>query len=552
MTPNQYIPEGSYLRTSNIITVTIMAQCQKADGTWVDSAPLSYSTVQALQIADIMNDDGVLSIRQGDGTVPNPTHELGPYVPAGSYQNKSKAISITINAFCIQNNATWIQSPPLSYNAESAGLISDLSNTNGCLDFKVPTISTKGKAFVLNGKRFILNGLALSANTSVHQTADVLADLNYDYMHKVVVPGLVALHVNTIRVYYVDPMLQHDRVMRLLAMNGIYVMLGLTTTDQSVNRMDPSYSWSMYQRGISVIDAFQAYSNTLAFSVGNELIFPGEMDLQLSDVLPISLALEKTNAAVLKSFIRDMKSYALSKKYRAIPVGVALHNKASSSVPNLVLFQSDVVAEFYASGETELRADFIAIDSYRCMNGSPNKTNDEFTRKGKSLPVPEILTASDRLTIPSSPSGMRENVSSDFSPSERYDQLIDQHTFRFFEKETYLVLFNHYAVGPPSEALWGNKAARVVKFLSCKQLILPLLPDTIPINAPSDFSPHLVPNPAFDSALTENKNTIDDPEALNARGAFAKQSKASSNNSSSVHVRISRWLESYMLAPSNN
>jgi len=58
----QYVPAGSYQLSSDNIIVTIQAQCQKIDGSWVQSEPVRYSTSEAAKLNDISNQDGVLTL----------------------------------------------------------------------------------------------------------------------------------------------------------------------------------------------------------------------------------------------------------------------------------------------------------------------------------------------------------------------------------------------------------------------------------------------------------------------------------------------------------
>src|SRR5579863_8301635 len=132
-------------------------------------------------------------------------------------------------------------------------------------------VSTNGKALVdSSGKRFMVQGVGLTSNFAVNGTTDLLADACITYMTKIVLPKLQYLNVNMVRVYQVDYTLNHQLVMNLLEKNGIGVMVELVTPQVSVNRIDPVYSYSLYQQGTKVIDAFHKFANTLLFSVGNE------------------------------------------------------------------------------------------------------------------------------------------------------------------------------------------------------------------------------------------------------------------------------------------
>ena len=128
----QYVPAGSYQNSSSNITVTINAQCTQLDEN-VAPSTLTYSTEVAVVIDDIENKNGKLVMPAGkDPSEQNPTNLFGQYVPAGSYQNSSSAISITLNADCEQTGGNVVQSA-LTFSASEAASISDIENREGTL-----------------------------------------------------------------------------------------------------------------------------------------------------------------------------------------------------------------------------------------------------------------------------------------------------------------------------------------------------------------------------------------------------------------------------------
>ena len=58
----EFVPAGSYQLSSTAIIVTVQAECRTIDGTWVQSVPVRYTTDEAAQLADISNQDGVLTL----------------------------------------------------------------------------------------------------------------------------------------------------------------------------------------------------------------------------------------------------------------------------------------------------------------------------------------------------------------------------------------------------------------------------------------------------------------------------------------------------------
>ena len=106
------------------------------------------------------------------------------------------------------------------------------------------------------------------------------------------IPYLTRLGVNALRIYSVDPTLNHDACMTALSAAGIYTMyvdlsLSLiscsflaffhsidlaTPLNGSIDRLVPSWSNNLLNAYIQRIDAFLKYDNVLAFNVGNEVI----------------------------------------------------------------------------------------------------------------------------------------------------------------------------------------------------------------------------------------------------------------------------------------
>ena len=100
-------------------------------------------------------------------------------------------------------------------------------------------ITTNGKAFVdQKSNRFMVRGVALSPKSN----ADLLADDYSEYMQQYVLPELIKLNVNVVRVYQIDTSKGHGKVMGMLEEHGIYAMVGMATSEVSVNRIQPAYS----------------------------------------------------------------------------------------------------------------------------------------------------------------------------------------------------------------------------------------------------------------------------------------------------------------------
>jgi len=107
---------------------------------------------------------------------------------------------------------------------------------------------------------------------------------------------------------------------------------------------------------------------------------------------------EEMDAAVQKSLIRDAKQY-LKSKGRAIPVGMAMQDGPTESIPpsEAGLVGTEVVAQYYACGANDERADYIGINSYRYVPGGPMDAYDGLARAVKTFPVPAFLAESGAL-----------------------------------------------------------------------------------------------------------------------------------------------------------
>lgn len=270
-------------------------------------------------------------------------------------------------------------------------------------------ISIKGKAFVdAAGKRFMIRGVALanSTDSSDDHVYDMLADTHFQEFNSRILPKLKELNVNTVRVYVIDLTKkneqgvelreEHGKAMDALKKAGIYVSLELASPKygDNLNRIAPQYTASLYRRYTAVIDEMAKYDNTLNFSLGNEVVFPGLIAANVlkkcqggngnedqPDCIEAANKAITGDAAVLKSLARDMKAYIKKKGYRQIPVGVAMQDTPNTpKIPNsapgkedLKLIDTATVANYYACGdEPDQRMDFVALNAYRYTNQNTN------------------------------------------------------------------------------------------------------------------------------------------------------------------------------------
>lgn len=131
------------------------------------------------------------------------------------------------------------------------------------------------------------------------------------------------LGINTIRVYSVNPELDHNACMTMLALSDIYLILDVNSPlpNQHLNRYEPwtTYNDQYLQHVFKVIEQFSYYNNTLGFFAGNEVINDG-------------LSAERSPAYV-RSVISDMKRYIKKHSPRIIPVGYSAADDLRYRIP---------------------------------------------------------------------------------------------------------------------------------------------------------------------------------------------------------------------------
>ncbi|KAK9477664.1 Glucanosyltransferase-domain-containing protein [Lipomyces japonicus] len=154
------------------------------------------------------------------------------------------------------------------------------------------------------------------------------------------------LGINTLRIYSVDPTLDHDECVTLLASAGIYLFIDVNTPNytQSLNRDEPwtTYTESYLSRVFQVVEAFSGYNNTLGYFAGNEVID----DATSAEASP----------NYVKAVVRDIKEYISNHIKRSIPVGY-------SAADNLAYRVS--LANYLEAGPAETAVDFYGVNSYQ-------------------------------------------------------------------------------------------------------------------------------------------------------------------------------------------
>jgi hypothetical protein len=414
----------------------------------------------------------------------------------------------------------------------------------------ISTISIIGKAFVdESGNRFIVRGVALSPNRDV----DLLSDDYSDYMKNYVIPQLVYLNVNMIRVYQIDESKIHKTVMDLLAQNNIYVMVGMVTPAVSVNRMKPQYTLALYNRTTTIASEFCNYNNTFAFSVGNEVVFPGEIYENTSPPEDAAKAnsIIQNDAAVMKSLIRDVKIYMSACSLRMVPVGMAMQDGPSSTL-TWGGIGTDIVAEFYAGGDPTERADFIGINTYRYVNSKtsgPMNSYDGLANEVANIPVPVFLTETGGFESP--PYERDWAIVAQLYTEQLLSQnLSGQVAFQFFEKGAGFGLYtempaasaNPTASGIPLvQTKLGGAINLSRQYFESSQLHLPPMPTPVPdpSTCPSACNPALIPCPVPNINIIIKNYSPSVLKALQSGSVLADLPAGTPSNPTSTKVMVS-------------
>ncbi|SCU86387.1 LAFA_0E00430g1_1 [Lachancea sp. 'fantastica'] len=246
-------------------------------------------------------------------------------------------------------------------------LSSLLASTVSAAD--LPAIEIKGNKFFFsnNGSQFYMKGIAYqqdSANSTHGNTFnDPLADYSACSRD---IPYMQAVDTNTIRVYALNASLDHTQCMKALNDAGIYVVADLSQPSESINRNSPSWTVELYERYTSVVDQFHNYTNVLGFFAGNEVTNNNS----------------NTDAsAFVKAAIRDTKAYIKQKGYRSIPVGYSTNDDEDTRVP---------MADYFACGDDDVKADFYGINMYEWCGDSTFQTSGyaDRTKEFSNLTVP--------------------------------------------------------------------------------------------------------------------------------------------------------------------
>lgn len=201
------------------------------------------------------------------------------------------------------------------------------------------------------------------------------------------------LGINAIRVYNLDPNLNHDACASIFNAAGMYLMIDVNSplVGESLDNTAPwtTYTKAYLNRTFAIVESFRHYPNTLLFFAGNEVI---------NDE-----ATAEFNPQYVRAVTRDIKQYIAKNSDRAIPVGYSAADVRS------VLFDS---YNYFACSEDDedddmSRADVFALNSYSWCGDSSYTTSSYdklvsgfegtsvpifFSEFGCNTPAPRIFT----------------------------------------------------------------------------------------------------------------------------------------------------------------
>jgi 1,3-beta-glucanosyltransferase GAS3 len=153
--------------------------------------------------------------------------------------------------------------------------------------------------------------------------------------------------INTLRVYNLNPDVNHDECASIFNAAGIYMILDVNSPlpNQSLNRIAPweSYSSDYLARVFQVVENFKAFPNLLGFFSGNEVI-------NEESVVEVP--------AYIRAVTRDLKDYIAKQAKRAIPVGYSAAD-VRPMLADTQAYMSCAIAE-----EASSKIDMFGLNSY--------------------------------------------------------------------------------------------------------------------------------------------------------------------------------------------
>jgi hypothetical protein len=228
---------------------------------------------------------------------------------------------------------------------------------NGVL--AVNPIEVRGQDFVdtVTDKRFMIVGVDYQpggeGGYKPQEGKDALTDADVCLRDAVI---MQKLGVNTIRVYNVDPTLDHSECASIFNAAGIYMILDVNSplSGESINRAEPwtSYYKEYLERIFGVVENFKNFPNTLAFFSANEVM----NDLKTAEFNPM----------YIRAVQRDLKSYIAKHVDRPIPVGYSAADVREILEDTWAYMQCD---NDDGKAGAKSNSDFFGLNSYSWCGG---------------------------------------------------------------------------------------------------------------------------------------------------------------------------------------
>ena len=167
-----------------------------------------------------------------------------------------------------------------------------------------------------------------------------------------------SLGVNTIRIYNLDPSIDHDMCVSIFNAVGIYMLIDVNSPlpNQSLDPGDLTGSYSsVYLNHIfGIVEAFKDYPNLLGFFGGNEVMN--------------TVATGGTVPPYLRAVTRDLKNYIKNHAPRMIPVGYSAADVSQILTDSWAYLSCDIDGQ----SPDPSRSDFFGLNSYSwCGPTSP-------------------------------------------------------------------------------------------------------------------------------------------------------------------------------------
>ncbi|KAF2754567.1 hypothetical protein EJ05DRAFT_145154 [Pseudovirgaria hyperparasitica] len=222
----------------------------------------------------------------------------------------------------------------------------------------VRPVEVRQQEFVIasTGSRFMLLGVDYQpggqAGYKPQEGSDALTDGDVCLRDAIVMQNL---GVNTIRVYNIDPSLNHDKCASIFNAAGIYILMDVNSPfgGESIDRSNPSSSYHVgyLERVFRVVEAFKGFPNTLGFFAANEV---------MNDV-----GTSADNPPYIRAVQRDLKQYIANHAERTIPVGY------SAADVREILQDSWEYLQCAIDGDQndQTRSDFFGLNSYSWCGG---------------------------------------------------------------------------------------------------------------------------------------------------------------------------------------